>query len=262
MRKVRGAMAHDARSLSLLGRRAFLRAALAGAGAPWLLGAAGRSDLRVAQLVHGGQWKPRPTGIRRLLWEVTQRTSIEVDLEIAELGPEDPKLFQHPFVYWSGSGGFPPLGEDAVKKLRRFLSYGGTLLIDSADAEPGGAFDTSIRRELARILPGSRLERLPNEHVIYKSFYLVDHQGGRTLRVPYLESLRLEKREAVIYCQNDLGGAWARDAFGRWEFQVTPGGDRQREMTFRLGINLVMYAMCLDYKEDLVHVPFIMKRRR
>jgi hypothetical protein len=24
----------------------------------------------------------------------------------------------------------------------------------------------------------------------------------------------------------------------------------------------VMYALCLDYKSDQVHVPFIMKRRR
>jgi hypothetical protein len=91
---------------------------------------------------------------------------------------------------------------------------------------------------------------------------LVDHQAGRTLRVPYLEGVTIEKRMAVIYCQNDLAGAWSRDAFGRWEYEVTPGGERQREMAFRLGINLMMYAMCLDYKEDLVHAPFIMKRRR
>ena len=29
-----------------------------------------------------------------------------------------------------------------------------------------------------------------------------------------------------------------------------------------MGVNLVMYALCLDYKSDQVHVPFIMKRRR
>ena len=30
----------------------------------------------------------------------------------------------------------------------------------------------------------------------------------------------------------------------------------------RLGVNIAMYALCLDYKEDQVHIPFIMKRRR
>jgi hypothetical protein len=29
-----------------------------------------------------------------------------------------------------------------------------------------------------------------------------------------------------------------------------------------MGVNLVMYALCLDYKTDQVHVPFIMRRRR
>lgn len=243
----------------MINRRAFLHAA---AASPWLVGAAGRSDLQVAQLQHGGSWNPRATAVRRLLWEVTQRTSIEVHLDVKAVKADDPVLFRHPFLYWTGTGGFPALSDEEVRRLRRYLTYGGTILIDSADAEPGGAFDTSVRRDMARIMPGNELTRLPKDHVIYKSFYLVGHQGGRTLRVPYLETTTIETRRAVIYCQNDLGGAWARDSFGRWEYQVTPGGERQREMAFRLGINIVMYALCLDYKEDLVHAPFILKRRR
>ena len=56
--------------------------------------------------------------------------------------------------------------------------------------------------------------------------------------------------------------SWSRDELGSWEFEVTPGGESQREQAFRLGVNTVMYAMCTDYKEDQVHIPFIMKRRR
>jgi hypothetical protein len=33
-------------------------------------------------------------------------------------------------------------------------------------------------------------------------------------------------------------------------------------MTVRLGLNWVMYVLCLDYKEDQVHLPFILQRRR
>lgn len=226
-----------------------------------LLGAAGASDLRIAQLQFDGLWNPRGEAIRRLLWEVMQRTSIEASLELAAVRAADPKLFRHPFLYWAGSGAVPEFSEEEIRRLRRYLTFGGTLLIDSADAEPGGAFDLSVRRSLARILPRQGLERISNDHVLYKSFYLVDHQGGRVLRVPDLEGIFLEKRIAVVYTQNDLGGAWARDAFGRWEYTIS-GGERQREMAFRLGINILMYALCLDYKEDLVHTPFILKRRR
>jgi uncharacterized protein DUF4159 len=244
-------------------RRTFLKGTAAVLCVSPLLGAAAdASDLVVGQLKTSGNWNPRPNGIRRLLWEVAQRTSIEVSLDPTTLEPGDGAVFRHPFLYWSGSGTAGLFSEDAVKRLRRHLTYGGTLLIDSADADPGGPFDSSVRRELRRILPREKLQQIPNEHVIYKSFFLVDYQAGRTIRVPYLEGVAIEKRMAVIYCQNDLAGAWSRDSFGRWEFEVTPGGERQREMAFRLGINLVMYAMCLDYKDDQVHVPFIVKRRR
>ena len=66
----------------------------------------------------------------------------------------------------------------------------------------------------------------------------------------------------VLYSGNDLIGAYAKDSLGAWEMEVTPGGDTQREKAIRLGVNLAMYALCLDYKEDQVHIPFIMKRRR
>jgi hypothetical protein len=242
-----------------LTRRALIGAAI---GSPLLLGAAGPSDLRIAQLKTQGTWNPRPDTLRRLLWEVMQRTSIEVSLDQLALEASDRTLFRYPFLYWAGTGAFAQLSEEEIRQLRRYLTYGGTILIDSADADPGGPFDGSIRREIARILPRQGFERIPSDHVLYKSFYLIDRQAGRTIRTSYLEGITLEKRLAVVYSQNDLGGAWARDAFGRWEHQVTPGGERQRELTYRLGINIMMYALCLDYKEDLVHAPFILKRRR
>jgi hypothetical protein len=43
---------------------------------------------------------------------------------------------------------------------------------------------------------------------------------------------------------------------------VVPGGEHQREMAFRMGVNLCMYALCLDYKDDSVHLETIMNRRR
>jgi hypothetical protein len=64
----------------------------------------------------------------------------------------------------------------------------------------------------------------------------------------------------VIYCQNNLGGAWERDQTGRWTNACTPGGEAQRRDAFHLGINLILYAMTENYKEDLIHVPFIRRR--
>ena len=47
----------------------------------------------------------------------------------------------------------------------------------------------------------------------------------------------------------------------KWEHGVYPRGDRQRELAIRRGVNIVMYALCVEYKADQVHIPFILKRR-
>ena len=59
---------------------------------------------------------------------------------------------------------------------------------------------------------------------------------------------------------NDLGGAWAPPSWGLG-VPVHTRREAQRETAFRLGVNLAMYALCTDYKDDAVHLPFILRRR-
>jgi hypothetical protein len=218
------------------------------------------AKLVFGQARHSGAYNPRPHALRRLSWELMERTSLEVVPQAVLLSLSDPEIFLHPFLYLAGEGGFASSNEVETRVLHRYLTYGGFLLIDSADG--GGAFDASVRQLLSHALPDAPLERIPSNHVLYKSFYLIDHQGGRQVVKPYLEGATIGGRLAVVYSQNDLGGAWARDDRGEWEFDTSPGGEAQRETAFRLGVNLAMYATCLDYKDDQVHIPFIMKRRR
>jgi hypothetical protein len=246
-------------------RRTFLKLFAAGTGALALPGAArafgDASRLVVGQIEHGGRWNPRPTALRRLSWELMQRTSIEAGNDGVAVRLSRPGLHRHPMLYLAGDGALPPFSEGELAALRRHLQYGGFLLVDSADGSDGAGFDASARRELARLLPTSPLARIAREHVLYKSFYLLDHQGGRLLVKPWLEGQVVGGRLAVVYSQNDLGGAWARGSLGEWEYDCSPGGEPQRETAFRLGVNIAMYALCTDYKDDAVHLPFIMKRR-
>ena len=198
----------------------------------------------------------------RLAWEVRRRTSIAMGLEVLAVDPASEGVFNHPLLVWQGEGPAAPLSATAVRNLRQHLTQGGSLLIDLSDARPDGPFDLSVRRELSRILPDQPLRRIDSGHVLYKSFYLLDRHGGRVPSRPYLEGISLEGRLAVVLSSNDLAGAMARSEFGDWEYDVGSGGETAREMTFRLGINWVMYALCLDYKEDQVHLPFILQRRR
>ncbi len=219
------------------------------------------SRLVVGHVQHAGNWNPRPSALRRLGWELARRTSIEPSNDAAAVRLDRPGLHRYPMLYLAGAGPLAPLSDVERNALRRHLQYGGFLLVDAADGSDGTGFDASVRRELAKVLPAAPLQPVPREHVLYKSFYLLDHQGGRVLVKPWLEAQVLEGRLAVVYCQNDLGGAWARTELGDWEYPCTPGGEPQRETAIRLGVNLAMYALCTDYKDDAVHLPFIMRRR-
>ncbi len=223
------------------------------------------SKFRFAQLqLDTGNWNPRPTALRRMAWEIEKRTSINVELETAVVKLSDRTLHETPFLYLAGDREFDVPKQRDVENLRRFLTFGGFLLIDSAEGTTDGAFDRSVRRLMEAVYPAPAkgLELVPGDHVVYKSFYLVDRAFGRLAISPVMEGVLRDERLAVAYVQNDLGGAWARDNFGNYEYQCVPGGQRQREIAFRMGINLVMYALCLDYKSDQVHVDFIMRRRR
>ncbi|HSD88560.1 MAG TPA: DUF4159 domain-containing protein [Kofleriaceae bacterium] len=222
------------------------------------------SRFKFGQLQLGNTWNPRPSALRRLGWEVEKRTSIDVDLEPAIVTPTSDTLHETPFLYLAGEKAADLPSNAGIEALRRFLTFGGFLLIDSAEGSTDGAFDGSVRKLLSAVFPapGKNLEVVPADHVVYKSFYLLDKPLGRLAIAPAMEGIVRDGRLVCAYIPNDLGGAWARDDFGNYDFPCEPGGEKQRELAFRLGVNLVMYALCLDYKSDQVHVPFIMKRRR
>jgi hypothetical protein len=214
-------------------------------------------------IAYRGRYSSRPNALRRLAWEIEKRTSIETASPEEVHLSNEAELRRHPFLYLAGDGPMALPDEADLGRLRSHLQAGGFLLIDGA-GETGGAlaFDRSVRTLLGVLFPKEHLERIPADHVLFRSFYLVQEPVGRVARVPYAEGVTHDGRLLVVYVQNDLGGAYTRDELGRYDNEVHPGGERQRELSFRFGINLAMYALCLDYKTDQVHVPFILRRRR
>lgn len=234
----------------------------AGALAPRVARAFGESgavDIRALDY-GGGNPAPRPTAARRLAWAVRERTSVETRLEPSRVRLDAPALFESPLLYWAGDRAFPPLGAAEVTGLRRFVEFGGFVLIDDSAPEDAG-FDASIRRDLARAFGAGALRPLPATHTLFRSFYLLRQPVGRVRDPDHLEAVMRGSRAAVIYSRHDLGGAWDRDDLGHWRVAAMGADPEQRETAVRLGVNLVMYALCLDYKDDQVHAPFIMRRQ-
>jgi len=220
------------------------------------------SKFAFAQLrYNGGNWNPRPNAGKRLMWELVKRTSVEARIESIIVSPGDTEIFEYPFIYLSGDQEFPPFSDGEISNLKLYLEFGGMLLIDDCMGKAGFGFDISVRREIKRLFPNRPMERLPEDHTVFKSFYLLKQASGRIAEKPYLEGVTIENRTVIVFSQNDLGGAWSRDPLGNWEYEVIPGGETQRSMAFRLGVNIIMYALTGNYKQDQVHLPFILKRQ-
>lgn len=230
---------------------------------PARLFAQGRHDLIPAQVKYrGGQPVPYPSALRSMMRVLKTRSSIDAGDDRLDIEIADPLLFRHPFLYMAGRSAFESFTDDEADRLLTFLKAGGTILFDDASGIQGSSFDTAVRREMTRLFPNNPLERLSKDHTVFRSFYLLDRIGGRVLIKDALEGVTVGDRTPVLYCMNDLGGAWATDLYGRPIQECTPGGERQREMAYRLGVNIIMYVLCMNYKKDRIHVETILKRRR
>jgi len=254
---------------ALPSRRRFLAIAAAASaalttytGEAWAMGEEERFTVALLQYP-GGNFNPRPTALRRMLQELEKRTSVEVQGQAPIVDPADPlELFKHPMVVLAGDAAFPEWDERVSANMRQYLQAGGFLVVDSSEGTINGGFIASVRRELDRIYGANAIKKIGKDHVLYKSFYLLKEPAGRVAVSQTMDGVLDHDRWAVVISYNDMLGAMARDNFGVWELEVTPGGERQRDMAFRLAINLAMYALCVNYKEDQVHIPFILKRRK
>lgn len=251
----------------MISRRRLLSLAIAltgGLSFPGLKRSAGAAfpQFFFAQIKYrGGEWDPNPEYAEAMVEELELRTSIRALPERRVTTVDDPNLFFYPFLFMAGKYEFDPFTAGEREILRRFLTSGGFLFAEDTMGARGFGFDRAFSREIREIFPGNPLKRLPPDHSVYRSFYLLDGLGGRQRVSPFLEGVVLDNWTPVIYCQNDLSGAWARDRFGQWLHSCVPGGEAQRSAAFKAGINIIVYSLTSDYKKDLVHHPFIQRRQ-
>jgi len=208
---------------------------------------------------------PNASAPARWSYELVQRTSAPAKTNPTRVRADSPDVTHDSFLYWHGAQAIAPLTASEVSGLRRFFSLGGIMLVD--DAAPGSAgepsaFMTTARREIARVLPDAAPISLGTDHVIFRSFYLLTRAEGRVEGARALDGIVRGGLAQVIFASNDVGGALARSpATGAWEEPVTPGGEIQREHAIRLAVNVAMYVLCSNYKDDQVHAQFLMRRR-
>ncbi|WP_298851681.1 DUF4159 domain-containing protein [uncultured Ruegeria sp.] len=219
-------------------------------------------------------------GLRGLAQTLFYRTSVEpaepigVDLERDELA-----FF--PLLYWPIAPSQPQPSAEAYVKLNAYLRSGGMILFDTRDADIAGFGASSPNgrklQQLAGPLNIPALEPIPRDHVLTRTFYLLQDFPGRYSGTEvWVEAAALDAEQIegmpfrnlndnvtpVVIGGNDWAGAWAVDRNGQALLPVGRGyaGERQRELANRFGVNLVMHVLTGNYKSDQVHVPALLDR--
>jgi hypothetical protein len=211
-------------------------------------------------------------GLAGLSKVLTARTALEPGEPIGVDIDKDELTF-FPVLYWPVREDAVPLSDATLAKVDAFMKQGGLIVFDTRDQGTaiGGNTQNKGLTQLIGQLDVPPLEPVPENHVLTKSFYLMQSFPGRwdggSLWVEaentndgQAERSRTDGVSSIVITSNDFASAWALDSANRPLYPVVPGGEVQREMAFRAGVNIVMYALTGNYKADQVHVPALLER--
>lgn len=208
------------------------------------------------------------------------RTSVEPENPVG-VDLEKDELSFYPLLYWPITPNQRHPSKIAYEKLNRYLRSGGMIFFDTRDADTarfGGASPNSRKlKQLAAPLDIPHLEPIPQDHVLTRAFYLLQDFPGRFAGSDvWVEAAPPDAKNIegmpfrnlndgvspVVIGGNDWASAWAIDSSGNRLFPVGRGynGERQREIAYRFGVNLVMHVLSGNYKSDQVHVPALLER--
>ena len=217
-------------------------------------------------------------GLVSLSTTLAARTSLNPGDPIG-IDPAKDELAFYPLLYWPIVADNPQPAQKAIEKIAAYMRQGGTIVFDTRDAlsvHPSGE-PSPAQAWLRRLLDGvdvPELEPVPRDHVVTKTFYLLDNFVGRYASgQTWIEALPPAIGDAVnrparssdsvspiVLSSNDLAGGWAGDEYGEALYPLVPGDPRQHEMALRGGVNLVMYTLTGNYKADQVHVRDLLER--
>ena len=188
-------------------------------------------------------WHVHPQGDLNLIDSIRDQTSVNLEkkwnvADVADLQTMTP----YPFLFMHGEIA-PVLDANARKNLREYWLRGGFVFAEDCVMgymhhgrnETNDFFFRSVVEDFPSILPGSKLERVPNDHPVFHCFYHLPgmpHMQG----TPHgLHALTYDGRTVALISPSDLHCAWT-------DGDVWFGPEKRIE-AMKMGTNLYLYAM-------------------
>jgi len=200
-----------------------------------------RDDFVFAQLIHEGDWDPDPSAVHNLLKHARDNSTLEVKFKRQNVRLTDPKAATYPLLYMTGHREFHWTQEESGR-LQRYLAAGGMLLADACCGRM--SFDLAFRREIAKVFPDQKLQRLPPDHPLYHCHYDVSRvdytprvrEDFGPLATPELEGITADGRLLVAYSRFDLGNGWE-------QFPHPYSYGLKDASALKIGTNAIVYAI-------------------
>jgi hypothetical protein len=189
-----------------------------------------------------GDWEVDERMPANVLNSLIEYTSLRVDIKERILPLSDPQMLAAPFCYLAGHR-LVQFNAEEKQNFQRYVENGGFVFVDDCNHDIDGMFARSFERQMRDIFGEQALNKIPNDHPIYSSFFKfegpprtsVELNGwGDDLVHNYLKAIEIDGRIAVLYSNKDLGCEWDYDFRNKRWLRVD---------NTRFAVNIVMYAM-------------------
>ena len=205
--------------------------------------AVGQYDFQFVRLMYeSGDWNVDERMPTNLLNSLIEYTSLKVHPEekVVALSSED--IFREPFCYMAGHR-LVEFNEIERKNFYDYVNNGGFVFVDDCNHDIDGLFAVSFEKQMREIFGDRKLQKLPNDHALYSSFFEFDgppttsfelNGWGDDLVHDYLKGIEVNGRLGVLYSNKDYGCEWDYDYRNkRW----------LAEDNTKFGVNIVVYAL-------------------
>ena len=189
-----------------------------------------------------GDWDYNPKVCSNVLDTVLQYTSIPVKQDEVVITLDSADLLSFPFLFMTGHK-LVRFSEKERRGLVRYVENGGLLFSDDCNHDVNGLYAKSFEAEMVRAFGPGALQKLPNDHRVYRSFFKFSgppqttHElngWGDNVVHGYLRGVERNGRLGVVYSNQDYGC--------EWDYAWQNKRFRTKDNT-KFAVNLVVYAM-------------------
>ena len=192
-------------------------------------------DIALLKYDGGGDWYSNPTSLPNLVKFVNSNTDTNINENIEEVKPEDPELFNYPFVHLTGHGNIF-FSDEAAQNLRLYLLSGGFL-----HADDNYGLSPYFRKAIKKVFPNKEFKELASDHPIFSTKFIFEnglpkiheHDGNP----PQAFGIENDNgRLMVLFTyESDLGNGWE-------DSSVHNDPEEVRLKALKMGANIIKYA--------------------